>query len=339
MIALAVVVTVAVVPWASRERTARCCGPPPDRRADRRGGQSPRGVPLHVLRRARADQVLFRVSGEGTLPERASASPPSTRTTGRSTAHRATRVRASSACRRPATPATAGPSRSRSRSPISTGSGCRPPARPPRSATFEGDRRGALADRFYYQRRARSRSADLRRGSAGGGPLRALGCGARSGRSRDPDTPGSAAGGVRRRQPEEVGRRARDRIRRCSPAGPRPAAPGARVPQSQPRLGGHRGSRVDRRPPRLSAAAERVRSLPRAHRPHVRAAARPRDDPRAEATGNYVAAVGDDEQFAVATALIARELGFPARVVVGARLETADATLSTCDAGECRPRT
>ena len=43
-------------------------------------------------------------------------------------------------------------------------------------------------------------------------------------------------------------------------------------------------------------------------------------DPRAEASGNYVAAVGDDEQFAVAVALIARELGFPARVVVGARL-------------------
>src|SRR3546814_9538657 len=43
-------------------------------------------------------------------------------------------------------------------------------------------------------------------------------------------------------------------------------------------------------------------------------------DPRAAASDNYVAAVGDDEQFAVATALIARELGFPARVVVGARL-------------------
>ena len=38
-------------------------------------------------------------------------------------------------------------------------------------------------------------------------------------------------------------------------------------------------------------------------------------DPRAEASGNYVAAIGDDEQFAVAVALIARELGFPARVV------------------------
>lgn len=59
-------------------------------------------------------------------------------------------------------------------------------------------------------------------------------------------------------------------------------------------------------------------------------------DPRAEASGNFVAAVGDDEQFAVAVALIARELGFPARVVVGARLSTADPGLATCDDGVCR---
>ncbi|MFH8252170.1 transglutaminaseTgpA domain-containing protein [Microbacterium sp. B2969] len=59
-------------------------------------------------------------------------------------------------------------------------------------------------------------------------------------------------------------------------------------------------------------------------------------DPRAEASGNYVAAVGDDEQFAVAVALIARELDFPARVVVGARLSSSDPDLSTCDAGACR---
>lgn len=59
-------------------------------------------------------------------------------------------------------------------------------------------------------------------------------------------------------------------------------------------------------------------------------------DPRARANDNYVAAVGDDEQFATATALIANELGFPARVVVGARLQSADPQLSTCEAGVCR---
>ncbi|MCR2763226.1 transglutaminase-like domain-containing protein [Microbacterium sp. zg.B48] len=59
-------------------------------------------------------------------------------------------------------------------------------------------------------------------------------------------------------------------------------------------------------------------------------------DRRAAASGNLVAAVGDDEQFATAVALIARELGFPSRVVVGARLSSADPSLPTCAAGVCR---
>jgi hypothetical protein len=59
-------------------------------------------------------------------------------------------------------------------------------------------------------------------------------------------------------------------------------------------------------------------------------------DPRAAASENYVAAVGDDEQFATAVALIAHELGFPARVVVGARLGAADPDLRTCESGVCR---
>jgi len=59
-------------------------------------------------------------------------------------------------------------------------------------------------------------------------------------------------------------------------------------------------------------------------------------DPRAAASANYVAAVGDDEQFATAVALIARELGFPSRVVVGARLGSADPALRTCESGACR---
>jgi hypothetical protein len=59
-------------------------------------------------------------------------------------------------------------------------------------------------------------------------------------------------------------------------------------------------------------------------------------DPRAATTGDYVAAVGDDEQFAVAIALIAHELGFPARVVVGARLTAVDPDLAVCADGVCR---
>ena len=48
-----------------------------------------------------------------------------------------------------------------------------------------------------------------------------------------------------------------------------------------------------------------------------------------------VAAVGDDEQFAVAAALIADRLGFESRVVLGARLHSEDDTLSVCEDGSC----
>jgi hypothetical protein len=58
-------------------------------------------------------------------------------------------------------------------------------------------------------------------------------------------------------------------------------------------------------------------------------------DPRAAVTSNYVAAVGDDEQFAVAVALVARELGFPSRVVVGVRLASADDGVTVCEKGVC----
>lgn len=61
-------------------------------------------------------------------------------------------------------------------------------------------------------------------------------------------------------------------------------------------------------------------------------------DERAVAPEDFVAAVGDDEQFAVAIALIAQELGFPARVVVGAYLSASDPDLRTCDGGVCRAR-
>ena len=48
-----------------------------------------------------------------------------------------------------------------------------------------------------------------------------------------------------------------------------------------------------------------------------------------------VAGVGDEEQFAVAGMLIADQLGFDARVVVGTRL-TSTQELPTCDDGSCR---
>lgn len=51
-----------------------------------------------------------------------------------------------------------------------------------------------------------------------------------------------------------------------------------------------------------------------------------------------VAAVGDDEQFAVAAALIADQLGFPVRVVLGARLTATGDGTPACEAGVCRGR-
>lgn len=59
-------------------------------------------------------------------------------------------------------------------------------------------------------------------------------------------------------------------------------------------------------------------------------------DPTAASSGDMVAAIGDDEQFAVAVALVAEQLGFPARVVVGARLSSSDPSLSVCTGGSCR---
>ena len=51
---------------------------------------------------------------------------------------------------------------------------------------------------------------------------------------------------------------------------------------------------------------------------------------------DLVAAVGDDEQFAVATALLAQYLGFPSRVVLGFDLGGGDGDVASCDDGSCR---
>lgn len=56
---------------------------------------------------------------------------------------------------------------------------------------------------------------------------------------------------------------------------------------------------------------------------------------------DLVAAFGDDEQFAVAATMLARELGFPARVVLGARLVDTDPmgwSAPACTAGRCSGR-
>ncbi|MFW2512697.1 transglutaminase domain-containing protein [Demequina sp. SO4-13] len=83
---------------------------------------------------------------------------------------------------------------------------------------------------------------------------------------------------------------------------------------------GHSYDRLDRLFSSLIAREEEVGANPRA---------------------SLVAAVGDDEQFAAAAALLAAELGFPSRVVVGARLAEPDGaawTVPACESGECRGR-
>lgn len=57
------------------------------------------------------------------------------------------------------------------------------------------------------------------------------------------------------------------------------------------------------------------------------------------ADSELVAAVGDDEQFAVAAALLADQLGFDTRVALGVRLESAESDpLPTCELGVCDGR-
>lgn len=56
------------------------------------------------------------------------------------------------------------------------------------------------------------------------------------------------------------------------------------------------------------------------------------------AAASLVAAVGDDEQFAVAAALVAEQLGFPARIVVGVRLAGDDQGVPPCADGTCTRR-
>ncbi|MDU0344788.1 transglutaminase domain-containing protein [Microbacterium sp. KSW2-29] len=336
MIALAVVVTVAVVPWASRgadREVLRSAAGPQEQIAE---AVSPLAEYRSMFSDARADQVLFRVSGEGTLPERLRLA---TLDAYDGEIFRASGDEGAGFVRLPST-RDAGDGRTiEVEVEIADLDGIwMPTAGRLASATFEGDRRGALADRFYY-----SAAAEAGVQTSDGG-LRAGDRYELSGVEPAPVdlatlTPPGAPQGVSggdnlKRWVEEhatgsdgaalqaLVQLLRERgylSHSLASAGTAAPAWAADLPgyQLQPSASGHSLARIDRMFERL---------LDR------------EDDPRAEATGNYVAAVGDDEQFAVATALIARELGFPARVVVGARLETADATLSTCDAGECRPR-
>lgn len=337
MVVVAVVAAVAVVPWAARDadrRVLRSAAGPERQIAE---AVSPLSEYRAMFSDARDEDVLFRVDSTGTAPERVRVA---TLDMYDGEVYRSSGSRQGAFVRVPASlPAGAGRAVEADIRIDDLGGIWMPTAGGLVSATFEGDRRNALADRFYY-------SADAEAGVqiADGGllPGDAYEISAVEPTDVDPATftasgvdDGVTGGENLRRWVDEhaTGDSGSDlvalvrllRDRGYLSHGLAPAA-GAPLPkwttdlagyQLQPSASGHSLARIETMFQRL---LERE------------------DDPRAQSTGNYVAAVGDDEQFAVAVALIAGELGYPARVVVGTRLSSSDRGVATCEAGECRAR-
>ncbi|MFJ4037335.1 transglutaminaseTgpA domain-containing protein [Microbacterium sp. NPDC090007] len=336
MLIVAVVLTVAVVPSLARDadrQVLRSAAGPQRLIAE---AVSPLSEYRSMFSDARADDVLFRVSGGDALPERIRIA---TLDAYDGEVFRASGDEAGGFVRLPSS-RDAGDGRAvrADIDIVDLGGIWMPTAGRLSSAAFEGERSAALTDRFYYSADAEAgvqiadgglESGDAYRLSAVEPPSADVAA------MRPPgDRTGVAGGDNLRRWVEEhatgsdgaalqaLVQLLRERgylSHSLAPEGAAPPAWTADLPgyQLQPSASGHSVARIDRMFERL---LERE------------------DDPRAEASDNFVAAVGDDEQFAVATALIARELGFPARVVVGARLTSTDPSLAACDAGECRAR-
>lgn len=214
-----------------------------------------------------------------------------------------------------------------------------------RSIEFLGSRRTALLDGFYYL-------ADVDAGVmvAGGGlvtgdtysaigvvplkPTRVADLGVPSGNaSLDPDViPPSLAAWVARQGVPNTGEGLAELVFRLRSRGylsHAVAAGDGGTPAWQRDLGayGFASSQAGHSYARISA---------------IFAALNAREDEVGNSeAASLVAAVGDEEQFAVAVALIAADLGFPSRVVLGARLSATDDlgwSPEPCSAGECRGR-
>lgn len=334
MLAVAVMATVAVVPAAARDadRHVLRSATGPERQIAE--AVSPLAEYRGLFADARSGEVLFRVTGEGSLPERIRIA---TLDLYDGEVFRASGDEGAGFVRLPSS-RDAGEGRSVGADVeiVDLGGLWMPTAGSLARADFGGDRRTLLADRFYYSADAQAgvqiadgglRPGDRYRLTAvesDDADLAAI--------TPPGDTAGVAGGDNLRRWVQEhatgspgaalqsLVRLLRDRgylSHSLALEGTSSPAWTEELPgyQLQPSASGHSIARIDRMFERL---LERE------------------DDPRAAASDNYVAAVGDDEQFSVAAALIAHELGFPARVVVGARLTSADSALPTCDAGECR---
>ncbi len=335
MILVAALVTVAVVPWAAGDadrRVLRSATGPERQIAE---AVSPLSEYRAMFSDSRVEDVLFRVSGEGALPDRIRVA---TLDSYDGEIFRSSGTGEGRFVRVPSPlPVTDGRAVDAEVEIGDLGGIWMPTAGSLVHAAFAGDRPNQLADRFYYSAAAEAGVQIADGGLVPGDRYRLT---AIEPAARDlatlsaPGAPAGVSGGenLRRWVDEhktgdggaalatlvqllrERGYLSHGLAPSAGSAAPRWATDLAGY-QVQPSASGHSLARIETMFQRL---------LDR------------EDDPRAVASGNYVAAVGDDEQFAVATSLIARQLGFPARVVVGTRLTSADPDLPTCEAGECR---
>ena len=335
MILVAVLATVAVVPWAAADadrRVLRSATGPERQIAE---AVSPLSEYRAMFSDSRVDDVLFRVSGDAALPDRIRVA---TLNSYDGEIFRSSGTGEGRFVRVPSRlPAADGRTVDAEVEIGDLGGIWMPTAGSLVQATFAGDRPNQLADRFYYSAEAEAGVQIADGGLVPGDRYRLT---ATEPTAPDlatlsaPGAPGGVSGGENLRRWVDEHKTGDDgaalaglvqmlRERGYLSHGLAPAA-GAAAPywatdlagyQVQPSASGHSLARIETMFQRL---LERE------------------DDPRAAASGNYVAAVGDDEQFAVATALIAHQLGFPARVVVGTRLTSADLDLPTCEAGVCR---
>lgn len=338
MIALAVVAAVAIVPFAARgaEREVLRTAAGPD--IDVSAVVSPLAAYRAQFADGRASTVLFSVDSDGELPERIRIATLDSydgevfRAGGGASAAEGRFVRVPSTL-----DAGAGTPAQFTVTVDDLGGIWMPTAGRVASVAFTGERAASLADRFYYSAAAQGgvQTADGGLETGDGYRLRVV-------VPQAPDlasvsAPGGATGGVASPDHLEAWVDAhvegtggialqglvdllRDRgylSHGLAHAGDTPPEWTTELADYtlQPSAAGHSLARIDALFEKLLAREA---------------------DPRAEASGNFVAAVGDDEQFAVAVALMARELGFPARVVLGARLTSADAALSVCADGVCR---
>ena len=337
MVAGAMIIAVAVVPFAARgaDREVLRAAAGPD--VELTAAVSPLAEYRSLFDAARADDVLFTVSSEGALPDRVRLA---TLDAYDGEVYRSGGSGAVDAGRFVRVPATLDAGEGSPVEALITVEGLdgiwMPTVGRLETVEFEGDRAVSLADRFYYSAVAAAGVQTAGGGLEAGDAYVVRGVESPTIDLAAIEAPGGVSEGVA--APDSVRTWVEEHVSGSGGAaleglvtllrergylshglseGEDAAAWMAELPDYsfQPSASGHSLARIDSLFGRL---LERE------------------TDPRAEASGNYVAAIGDDEQFAVAAALIARELGFPARVVLGARLRASEPDLRTCDDGVCR---